>query len=225
MSRPGTVIRTPALAVVIALAATASVAGCGDETPQVTGAATGELLEGIPQANVSLGSETAEAVATVYADPFCAGEGCAALEDVVERAVQSHVRPGRLRLVMRPVSTPGYPSFDLPEIALAAGMQDRLWNYMMTFWENQEVVTDPFRIAGAVEGLDVERLRADAESERVVAAADRAASRAEARDAEVPSLYFDPPGRGAADVEEIPLDDPVAASRTLNTLLAADDPG
>lgn len=179
------------------------VAGCADapSPTRVAGERIAAGLRTIPQQNYSLGAPAAPAVMTVYADPFCFE--CARLGDQLEHVIARDVGVGRLRLQLRPVTTPGYPAHGLRE-AFAASLQNRLWNYTLLFWEAASYEVDPHAIAAGVPGLDVRRLDADRADPRIAAAIQRAADRAKRRRARPPALFLDPPGSGSSDVVEVP---------------------
>ena len=205
---------------VLASAASVSLIACGGNAPQADEETVAAVLRDVPQRNASLGREDAAAVATLFADPLCVGEGC---EDVtgstLHTVIRRFVRPGRLRLVLRPVATPDFEPYALRE-TLAAGMQDRLWTYVMLGWSSRDPGADPLAVAKITPGLDVARLREDAGSRRTAAAVERAQERRQRRGASVPSLWFDPPGLGGSNVREVALTDKGTAVREIERLLS-----
>jgi protein-disulfide isomerase len=87
---------------------------------------------------------------------------------VMPSLVDNYVRKGKLRMEFRNVSFIGNDSLRAAQMAGAASMQNKLWQYVDLFYlnqgeENTGYVTDPFlaRIGRAVRGLDVQRALAD----------------------------------------------------------------
>ena len=186
------------------------------EDPTVSGkAGVSALLADVPQANATLGRADAPHLLVMYADPFCVG--CTDFYDrVLPVLVDRYVRPGRLRLQLRLVNTPGMKPVALRE-AMAASLQDRLWNFLILFDANAEATVDPVRVAGAIPGVDAERLQRDAGSSRVTAAIRKARRRAKKLGAPVPSFWFDPAGNDGRDVKRFHLSGE-AAEDGLRTL-------
>jgi protein-disulfide isomerase len=178
------------LAVTAASAAALALAGCGggdDKAASTTTATTpttattettataettpgGEQLQppaanidGIPQSGVTLGSEDAPVTLYEFADlqcPFCAEYTKSAFPQVVEQ----YVRPGKVKVVFRNLTFIGPDSVTAARAAAAAGQQNKLWNFIDTFYanqgeENSGYVTDAFitQIAGAA-ALDANAL-------------------------------------------------------------------
>lgn len=111
--------------------------GRGSSTPPAPGALDVQaLLAGIPQSGASLGSLRAPVTLFEYADlqcPYCAGWARAALPTVVER----YVRTGKVRIVFRGLAFLGPDSETALRAAVAAGRQDRMWNVVELFFQNQ----------------------------------------------------------------------------------------
>jgi protein-disulfide isomerase len=169
-----------------------ALAGCGGddsdggtERPPVRGAASlEERFRGVPQDGAVLGDRDAPFTLVEFADlqcPFCAQFDRLVLPAVVER----FVRPGRLRVELRPVAFIGPDSRTGAAATVAAGAQDRMWQFADLFYRNQGAensgyVTPEFlgRLADAA-GLEVERWQRESNSPRLVAELKR-----NARDAE-----------------------------------------
>jgi protein-disulfide isomerase len=191
-----------------ALAATAlvlaSLAGCGggddggggDGSPPEAGekalrgeASLDERFRGIPQDGAILGRRDAPYTLVEFADlqcPFCAQFDRAILPAVIER----FVRPGRLRLEFRAVAFLGPDSGEGAAATVAAGRQDRMWQFADLFYRNQGAensgyVTPAFlaRVARGA-GLDLERWRGESNSPELVA--DLEANARAARTARIP---------------------------------------
>lgn len=156
-------------ALVIVIAAIAiSVAGSGDDGDS-GGEATAddtaiveETLGGIPQEGVLLGEPDAPETIVEFVDlqcPFCAQFSTQAFPDVVDR----FVRPGDANYELRVISFLGEDSGEAAEMAAAATLQDRLFDFTELFYlnqgeENSGFVTDDFLadLAERTPGLDAE---------------------------------------------------------------------
>lgn len=144
--------------------ATAQLTGVGDNAT---------LLAGIPQHGTVLGSPKARVTLVEYADlqcPYC-GEFS---RNALPTLIQDYVRTGKVRLVFRGLAFVGPESENALRAALAAGQQNRLWNFMHLVYENQGAensgwVTDGFirSVAGGIAGVDATRLVTDAQSTSV----------------------------------------------------------
>jgi Thioredoxin len=171
-------------AVAVALLA---LAGCGGddggpartpEKPLRGEASLNERFGGIPQHGNALGEPDAAFTLVEFADlqcPFCAEFERHVLPAVIER----FVRPGRLRIELRPVAFLGADSGPGAAATVAAGFQNRMWQFADLFYRNQGrensgYVTPAFlgRIAEA-SGLDFERWRSESRSRRLVAILER----------------------------------------------------
>lgn len=127
-------------------------------------------LAGIPQAGVLLGEANAPQKVIEFVDlqcPFCAEFSTEALPQVIEE----RVRAGELALELRVISFLGNDSFEAAQMAAAATMQNRLWEFAETFYlnqgeENTGYVDEEFltEVAEQTPGLDVEQALADRDS-------------------------------------------------------------
>jgi protein-disulfide isomerase len=134
-----------------------------------------DLFEDIPQSGVSLGDPNAPATLIEFADlqcPFCAEFAGDQLPGVIDQ----YVRPGDLRLELRLLAFIGPDSQRARQVANAAGLQNRMWDYTELFFRNQGpensgYATDAFleRLARQTPGLDVDELAADFGSPRTEA--------------------------------------------------------
>ena len=160
----------------IALAAAAAivvvlilVSQSGDDTggPIEGGADSAELFAGIPQEGRFLGPRNAPVALVEFADLQC--PACRQYSaDVVPSLVNDYVREGRLRMELRPIAILGPDSEVGARAALAAGRQDKMWEYADLLYRNQGIentgyLTESFArdVAAAVPGLDVERFTQD----------------------------------------------------------------
>ena len=173
-SRRPIVVVLPALAIAAILIATAVAgfgagAGGGSSRKQIDQEVTA-LLVGIPQRGPTLGSPDAPVTLQMFADLEC---------PTVKRFVESYlpsivsdwVRTGTVKLEYRSLKTDTaneHIFFNQEEAALAAGRQNRMWNFALTFVRQQgehftEYATDAFlaHIASQVPDLSVTRWNRD----------------------------------------------------------------
>jgi protein-disulfide isomerase len=145
----------------------------GDDTAQVE-----QTLEGIPQDGVFLGEADAPETVTEFVDlqcPFCGEYARKALPEVIDQ----HVRSGEVRLELRVISFLGQDSGKAAQMAAAATLQNKLFDFAETFYlnqgeENSGYVTDDFltQIAEATPGLDADQALADRDSPEAQAVVD-----------------------------------------------------
>jgi protein-disulfide isomerase len=163
-----------ALAPVAVVVVVIALAAGGDDAPErragesVAGQLeTAALFRGIPQDGITLGDPRAPVTLVEFADlqcPFCADY----TRQVMPTLVTDYVATGRVKMVFRNVAFIGTDSTRGAQMAAAAGLQDKLWDYIHLFYTNQGeenagYVTDEFlrRIGSGVRGLDVERAMND----------------------------------------------------------------
>jgi protein-disulfide isomerase len=162
------VITTGLIAVLIA---TGQSAGQGKVRPQsaqarAAAASVTTLLAGIPQHGDVLGRPTAPVTLQYFGDlecPVCRSFTTQALPSLIHR----WVRAGELKIEYRSLETATREPevfADQQTAALAAGRQDRMWNFLETFYaeqgeEDSGYVTASFirGIATQVPGLDLAR--------------------------------------------------------------------
>jgi protein-disulfide isomerase len=150
----------------------------------------GVLLAGISQSANALGSPTAPVTLEYFGDlecPFCKEFTLGVLPSIIER----WVRTGNLRIEYHALQT----ATREPEVfiaqqvaALAAGKQDKAWDFIETFYREQReegsgYVTDTFLhgIASQIPGLNLSQWtsdRSDAELANEIARDDQAAANA-----------------------------------------------
>jgi protein-disulfide isomerase len=121
------------------------------------------LIGGIPQSGNTLGSPKAPVTLQEYADlqcPFCRDYTL----NVMPTLINNYVRPGKLRIEFHNFNIIGPDSIKASKMAQAAGLQNRLWNFIDLFYRNQQTensgyVTDQFvsQIAGGISGLNVSK--------------------------------------------------------------------
>ena len=142
----------------------ALLAGCGASasTPKTHAAqapsaatAVSALLAGIPQHGSVLGDPRAPVMVQYFADlqcPFCRRFTLATLPVLIER----YVRAGKLKIEYRSLETathqPGV--FGIQQVAaLAAGAQDRLWNFVDLFYHEQRHENSGYVTESYLQGL------------------------------------------------------------------------
>jgi protein-disulfide isomerase len=205
VSRPSLLAAAAAVAAIIVVAAILlSAEGADDDT------ALPARVERISQNSVFLGDPDAPATLIEFADlqcPFCAEFA----NDQLPGVIDSYVRDGRLRLELRLLAFIGPDSERARQVAHAAALQDRMWNFTERFFRNQGpensgYATDSFleRLARQTPGLDVEQLSGDfgsQEAEVLTREAERMARRLEVEG--TPSFYL---ARGDGQPEPIEID-------------------
>lgn len=142
----------------------------GGQAQQSQSTKVKELFGGIPQDGVTLGKPDAPATLIEFADlqcPFCAQYTTDALPTVI----QDYVRSGRLNMQLRLLRFIGPDSERGAEVAAAATLQNKGWDYSDLFYRNQGqensgYATDAFleRLARETPGLDVNQLDSDLDS-------------------------------------------------------------
>lgn len=158
-------------AIVVVAAVLISLGGASGS--KVKGAAeVADRFEGIEQKGITLGSPDAPVTLVEYADlkcPFC--------RDFTENAfptiVDDYVKTGKVKVEFRNLAfvgegtAPG-DSRDAATFAAAAGLQNKMWQFVDLFYLNQKdeltrYATDDWlrKLGGAIPGLDVEKAMAD----------------------------------------------------------------
>jgi protein-disulfide isomerase len=129
-----------------------------------------ELLNGIPQEGTVLGSPRAPVTVWLYADLECPTVKLF-VENYLPSFVETWVRTGAVQLDYRSLKTDTSNEeifFEQETAALAAGRQDRMWNFLLTFVRQQgevrtDYVTEEFLadIASQAPGLKLAKWRHD----------------------------------------------------------------
>lgn len=137
--------------------------GLGDGSSLTGAAEVNRLFEGIPQQGIAVGDPDAPVTVVEFADlqcPFCAQFARDALPELVRR----YVRTGKARLELRLLTFIGPESMRAAQLASAAALQDRGWQFADLFFANQGqegsgYVTEELlrEVAEGVDGLDVDR--------------------------------------------------------------------
>jgi protein-disulfide isomerase len=144
------------------------------------------LLKGIPQSGNVLGSPTAPVTMVEYVDlqcPFCQEFETQVMPTVIER----YVRSGKLKVEARVLAFIGPDSLRGQSAAIAAGQQDKQFNFVQLLYGNQAgensgwLSDDMVRSAAAsIPGLDVDKLLAASDSDAIHAQAKRYVTQATA---------------------------------------------
>lgn len=152
--------------VIVIVAVIIAVAGGGGSSSggSKSKSATASLLQGIPQNGVTLGQPNAPVTVTVYEDLEC--PVCKEFtENAENKLIANEVRKGKVKLVMKSLqtATPDLATFQFQQqAALAAGKQNKLWNFTENFYREQgqegtTYVTESYltNLAKQIPGLDV----------------------------------------------------------------------
>jgi protein-disulfide isomerase len=159
------------VAVIVVVVVAVSSGGSNSKGGSSTGGANGtnqttQLLGGIPQAGPTLGKPNAPVTVTEFADlqcPFCR-------DYTIHRwpaLVAKYVKAGKVKMVFKNYAFIGPDSLTAARAAEAAGKQNKLWNFIDVFYNNQQTentdyVTDAFlkKIADGA-GVDSTKMLAD----------------------------------------------------------------
>jgi protein-disulfide isomerase len=158
-------------AVVVAAAALLSRSGT---SKPVSAAARVSMFAGVAQRGEWLGSAKAPVVVEEYADVQCPFCGDFATHDF-PGVVSDYVRTGQVRMRLRLLAFLGPDSVKGARVAAAAGLQNRQWDFVESFYahqgeENSGYVTDGFlRTVAADSGVNLRRALAQRTDPRVVA--------------------------------------------------------
>ena len=203
------------LAVALAAAVAVAVAGLMVLLSQLGGGGSQEVFAGVPQDGTRLGREDAPVEIRLYEDFQCPACGQFARESLPE-VVERHVRSGDAKIVSETLAFLGPDSVSTARAALAAGEQDRYWQYAALLFrdqgaENSGYATEEFLrgLAEETEGLDVAEWDGARDSGPVDEELEAAQGRASADGVNAtPTLVVSGPGgeetlRGAVPVEDV----------------------
>jgi protein-disulfide isomerase len=147
---------------------------------------------------------------------------------VLPAIVRDHVRPGKLRLVFRGLDFIGDDSTRAARMAAAAGLQNRLYQFVDLVFRNQGAensgwVTDDYlRRIGEGAGLDVDRAFADRDGELAKAQIRDAKAEGERAKVESTPWFLVQRGREAPRRLEPGALDATAFTAALDEALAGD---
>jgi protein-disulfide isomerase len=144
-----------AVAVIVALIVISQSGGSDDTTTTPTTVAgvkgvaeVNTELQGLSQSGQTLGDSNAPVTVTEFGDPQC--PVCKAFsQQVAPELISSEVKTGNVKYVYQPYLIIGPDSKPAMKAVLAAGEQNRFWNYLQLFYvnqgeENSGYVTDDF---------------------------------------------------------------------------------
>jgi protein-disulfide isomerase len=145
-----------------------------------------QLLNGIPQQGTTLGKPDAPVTLLEFADlqcPFCRDYTV----NIFPSIVAKYVRSGKVKMVFQNYAFIGPDSLTAARAAEAAGKQNKLWNFIDVFYNNQgqentDYVTDAFlmKIANGA-GVDPTKMltdRKDPKVDQAIALAQQSAQQA-----------------------------------------------
>ncbi len=202
MSRQPMALRLLVLAAVAGVIVLIAVvlAGPGEkDEPSTTPSAQRQLLDGIPQEGIALGSPDAPVTIVEFADlqcPFCAEYHHNVLPELVRR----YVRTGKVRLELRLLRFLGPDSDRLARTAAAAAAQDRMWQFVGLAYdrqgtENSGYATDEF-ISSLAADAGLEDANAGRSADALIRQGEQAARTA--RIESTPSFLIGPTGGALA---------------------------
>jgi protein-disulfide isomerase len=141
--------------------------GAGSTSPAIS------VVAGIPQKGTVLGNADANVRLLQFEDlqcPICKTY----TDDAFPAIVDEYVRPGLVKIDFRGLAFLGEDSLKALQIAVAAGFQNKLWEVVGLFYENQGKensgwVTDELidEILAEVPGLDAAKVKVDAKGPAV----------------------------------------------------------
>ncbi len=186
-----------AAVVVVALIAGSLALRSGDDESAPGNVLTDtSLIDGIPQEGTLLGDPGAKVTLLQYEDlqcPICRQYTIALFPMVVEE----YVRKGTARVDFRGIDILGEDSTQALRAVLAAAKQGKAWQMIELFFANQgeegsgwvtDVLIDD--MAASIDGLDVQRLKTDAESDEITAEIEKLRAEATARQVEGTPWFF-----------------------------------
>lgn len=163
-----------AVAVVVVLIVVNASSDDGGDSELEGAAEVSQHLRGIPQRELVLGDPQAPVELVEFGDlqcPFCKGVA----EEVLPPVIDTQVKKGKVRIAFRNFTIIGEESVDAGAAAVAAGKQNRGWNFVELFYRNQGrenggYVTDEFleAIARAAGVEDLKRWNEDRKSSAVI---------------------------------------------------------
>jgi protein-disulfide isomerase len=179
------------------------------------GGGSQETFAGIPQDYTTLGRQDAPVEIQLYEDFQC--PACAQFaRETLPELVETRVEPGEAKLVSETMAFLGPDSVSTARAALAAGAQDRYWQYAYLLFEkggaeNSGYATDEFltNLAEETEGLDVEEWRAARDDASVEEELEAVQERADSAGVQAtPTIVVSGPDgeemlRGAVPIEEV----------------------
>jgi protein-disulfide isomerase len=155
----GAILAAAAIVAVIILISQSGGSSSSAPPANVVGVAQVDAeLKGLQQSGTVLGDPKAQTTVIEYGDPQCSS--CKFFsENVAPDLINNDVRTGKVKYEFRPFLIIGPDSKPAARAALAAGEQNRFWNYLQLFYlnqggENSGYVTDSF-MTGIAKGAAV----------------------------------------------------------------------
>jgi protein-disulfide isomerase len=124
---------------------------------------------GIPQQGNRLGDPRAPVTLQVFSDLRCGH--CRVFEqDLMLGLVDRYVRAGKVQIIAENLPILGPQSTRAAQVAVAAGEQGKMFEFIDVFFQRTPGPVDDealHRVAASIPGIDVDRVFADADSQRV----------------------------------------------------------
>ena len=198
-----------AAVVVIVVAVVLSQSGTDDPVSAEEGTAQANaMFAGIPQDGNVLGDPDAPVTIEEYVDlqcPFCKRFS----EDALPQLIEEYVKTGQAKIVLQTLTFIGADSERGARVAWAAAEQDRMWQFVESFFANQGEENSGYadeeflrRIAQSVQGLDA-RAALDGRDSAKVTSSIQASQSAATRDNvdSTPSFLVGPSGEQLSKIE------------------------
>jgi protein-disulfide isomerase len=165
------------------------------------------MYHGIPQKNLVLGSAFAPVTMTEFIDlqcPICQEFETTVMPDIITK----YVRTGKVKVYVRPWAFIGPDSFRGQSAMLAAGLQNKAFNYSSILYDNQGTENTGWldnnmvvQAAASIPGLKVPQMVADMKSATVKNEAKAVAAEANARQvAGTPTIFVGKSGTKGTQV-------------------------
>jgi protein-disulfide isomerase len=182
------------------------------------GGQTAKLLGGIPQSGTTLGRPDAPVTLTEFADlqcPFCRDYTINQFPALVAK----YVRTGKVKMQFKNYAFIGPDSLTAARAAEAAGNQNKLWNFIDVFYNNQgtentDYVTDAFltKIANGA-GVDPAKMLADRQDPKIDTAIAKAQQDAQQAGVNsTPTFIVQKPGQPAKKAAAAQVDAAIQAA-------------
>ena len=168
---------------VVAVIAITLLSGQGSKAPlkaNVAVTTVNKLLAGIPQSGNTLGYASAPVTVTEYGDLVC--PVCQSFATTSEsQLISTEVRAGKVKIVYRGLETASFTAnnamYSTTQTAVrSAGLQDKAWNYIELFYNQQGDETTPYvtttflqHIASEITGLNLIKWQANLTNPTLVA--------------------------------------------------------
>lgn len=172
------------------------------------------LLSGIPQSGAVLGNPNAKVTMDYYGDLECPTCRAFTLNSGWPQLVAGEVRQGKVKVVFRALqsATPDVQTFQTQQVAaLAAGKQNKFWNFMELFYHEQgaegtSYVNESYLTSLATQaGVNLSTWKSDRNNPALLAQVQSDASAATAAGASgTPTLIFQGPKGKASPSIAVP---------------------